>query len=182
MSRFYLRILVRMGISGRHRYPHQAATEGSEDADLRRRCKHLGHIPESAAVIFVEADLVGVVGVKGLRPFEAAIKVWRARGREKDRVTRGGGAHAYGREGTAWFSSGAAATDSLLCRSSNGIQHSLHRTRPPSPPRRRLNSNEAVRGALSFAVVANTGSSAGAGSTLQRHCYSISCAMMTMMT
>jgi hypothetical protein len=63
----------------------EAASEGSVDADLRRRCKYLSHIPEGADVVFVEADLEGVVGAEGLRAFEGAIKARRARRREKGR-------------------------------------------------------------------------------------------------
>ena len=42
-----------------------AATEGSVDTDLCRRCKHLSHISE-ADIVFVEVDLEGVVGAEGL--------------------------------------------------------------------------------------------------------------------
>ena len=63
----------------------EAASEGSVDADLRRRCKYLSHIPEGADVVFVEADVEGVVGAEGLRAFEGAIKARRARRREKGR-------------------------------------------------------------------------------------------------
>ena len=45
----------------------EAASEGSVDVDLRRRCKYLSHIPEGADVVFIEADLEGVVGAEGLR-------------------------------------------------------------------------------------------------------------------
>ena len=93
------------------------ATEGSVDADLRRRCKHLSHIPEGADVVFVEADLEGVVGAEGLRAFEGAIKARRARRREKDRRDERARMRAEEREreklagidsnATAWSSSGA---------------------------------------------------------------------------
>jgi hypothetical protein len=63
----------------------EAASEGSVDADLRRRCKYLSHIPEGADVVFIEANLEGVVGAEGLRAFEGAIKARRARRREKGR-------------------------------------------------------------------------------------------------
>ena len=63
----------------------EAASEGSVDAELRRRCKYLSHIPESADVVFVEADLEGVVGAEGLRAFEGLIKARRTRRREKGR-------------------------------------------------------------------------------------------------
>ncbi|KAI0308369.1 hypothetical protein B0F90DRAFT_1682232 [Multifurca ochricompacta] len=63
----------------------EAASEGSVDADLRRRCKYLSHIPEGADVVFIEADLEGVVSGDGLRAFEGAIKARRSRRREKSR-------------------------------------------------------------------------------------------------
>ena len=76
----------------------EAASEGSVDADLRRRCKYLSHIPEGADVVFVEADLEGVVGAEGLRAFEGAIKARRARRREKGRRDEKARARAEERE------------------------------------------------------------------------------------
>jgi hypothetical protein len=67
-----------------------ALSEGAVDAELRRRCKYLAHMPEGADVVFVEADLAGVVGDAGLRPFEGALKARRAKretkGRKDDRA------------------------------------------------------------------------------------------------
>ncbi|TDL28031.1 hypothetical protein BD410DRAFT_739414 [Rickenella mellea] len=63
----------------------EAASEGSVDDDLRKRCKYLAHMPEAADVVFVEADLTGVVGTEGLRNFEGALKMRRTRRREKGR-------------------------------------------------------------------------------------------------
>ena len=76
----------------------EAASEGSVDADLRRRCKYLSHIPEGADVVFVEADLEGVVGSEGLRAFEGAIKARRGRRREKGRRDEKARARAEERE------------------------------------------------------------------------------------
>ena len=76
----------------------EAASEGSVDADLRRRCKYLSHIPEGADVVFIEADLEGVVGAERLGAFEGAIKVRRARRREKGRRDEKARAHAEERE------------------------------------------------------------------------------------
>jgi hypothetical protein len=76
----------------------EAASEGSVDTDLRRRCKYLSHIPESADVVFVEADLKGVVGAEGLRTFEGAIKTRRARRREKGRRDERARMRAEGKE------------------------------------------------------------------------------------
>src|SRR5712672_1665368 len=76
----------------------EAASEGSVDADLRRRCKYLSHIPEGVDVVFVEADLEGVVGAEGLRAFEGTIKARRARRREKGRRDEKARARAEERE------------------------------------------------------------------------------------
>jgi hypothetical protein len=63
----------------------EASNEGSVDDDLRKRCKYLGHLAEGADVVFVEADLRGVVGAEGLHSFDGALKSRRARRRDKDR-------------------------------------------------------------------------------------------------
>ncbi|TFK56790.1 hypothetical protein OE88DRAFT_1670263 [Heliocybe sulcata] len=63
----------------------EAFSEGSVNDDLRKRCKYLAHMPEGADVVFVEADLEGVVGTEGLRSFEGALKSRRARRKEKER-------------------------------------------------------------------------------------------------
>ena len=157
-----------------------AATEGSVDADLRRRCKHLAHIPEGADVVFVEADLEGVVGVEGLRAFEGAIKARRARRREKDRRDERARMRAEEREreklagiGTsaaAWFASGAATTDNLTWSEPE------RDTASPSPPSPTLEASSAlpqqqsgVWGARSFAAAAaNSGNGAEAGRTPPR--------------
>ena len=68
----------------------EASTEGSIDSDLRRRCKYLAHMPESANVVFVEADLRDVVSEETLRTFEAPLRARtskrRERGRKEDRA------------------------------------------------------------------------------------------------
>lgn len=63
----------------------ESYTESTVNDDLRKRCKYLAHLPEGADVVFVEADLEGVVGADGLRPFEGALKLRRARRKEKGR-------------------------------------------------------------------------------------------------
>ena len=153
----------------------EAATEGSVDADLRRRCKHLAHIPEGADVVFVEADLEGVVGAEGLRAFEGAIKARRARRREKDRRDERARMRAEDREReklaaiststAAWFSSGAAAD-----RGSLAWSESEQDTAPPTPPSPTLAASAASQqqqsgawGVRSFAAAANAGSGTGAG-------------------
>jgi hypothetical protein len=61
----------------------ESAAEGTINDDLRKRCKYLAHIPEGADVVFIEADLEGVVGQEGLKNFEGAIKLRRSRRKEK---------------------------------------------------------------------------------------------------
>ncbi|KAL4069812.1 hypothetical protein V8B97DRAFT_637456 [Scleroderma yunnanense] len=63
----------------------ESAAEGSVNDDLRKRCKYLAHMPEGADVVFVEADLEGVVGKEGLKNFEGALKMRTARRKEKGR-------------------------------------------------------------------------------------------------
>jgi hypothetical protein len=63
----------------------ESLTEGSVNDDLRKRCKYLSHIPESADVVFVEADLHGVVGADGLKPFEGPLKMRKQKRRDKIR-------------------------------------------------------------------------------------------------
>ena len=55
------------------------------DDDLRKRCKYLGHLPEGANVVFVEADLQSVVSDEGLKGFEQALRIRRSKRREKAR-------------------------------------------------------------------------------------------------
>ncbi|KAJ7069040.1 hypothetical protein B0H15DRAFT_918159 [Mycena belliarum] len=62
-----------------------AVSEGTVNDDLRKRCKYLAHFPDGADVVFVEADLAGVVGAGGLRSFEGALKMRAARRKEKGR-------------------------------------------------------------------------------------------------
>ncbi|KAF5392528.1 hypothetical protein D9757_002315 [Collybiopsis confluens] len=62
-----------------------AFSEGSVNDDLRKRCKYLAHLPEGADVVFVEANLEEVVGAEGLKNFENALKMRKARRKEKGR-------------------------------------------------------------------------------------------------
>lgn len=61
----------------------EAHSEGTVNEDLRKRWKYLAHLPEGADVVFIEADLEGVVGTEGLANFESALKQRRARRKEK---------------------------------------------------------------------------------------------------
>jgi hypothetical protein len=63
----------------------ESLAEGTVNDDLRKRCKYLAHIPEGADVVFIEADLEGVVGQDGLKNFEGALKTRSARRKEKGR-------------------------------------------------------------------------------------------------
>jgi len=63
----------------------ESLAEGTVNDDLRKRCKYLAHMPEGADVVFVEADLEGVVGQEGLKNFEGALKMRNARRKEKGR-------------------------------------------------------------------------------------------------
>lgn len=76
----------------------ESADEGTVNDELRKRCKYLAHLPEGADVVFVEADLADVVGEEGMRPFEGAVKMRRARRREKGRKDDKARARAEERE------------------------------------------------------------------------------------
>ncbi|EJD35472.1 hypothetical protein AURDEDRAFT_117371 [Auricularia subglabra TFB-10046 SS5] len=91
----------------------EAAQEGTVDDALRKRCKYLGHVPEAADVVFVEADLRAVVGDDALAPFEAALRMRRARRKDKDKKDDKARAKAEERE-----------------RAKLGIVHAA----PPAPP------------------------------------------------
>ncbi|KAH7886010.1 hypothetical protein F5I97DRAFT_2024996 [Phlebopus sp. FC_14] len=62
----------------------EAAAEGTVNEDLRKRCKYLAHMPEGADVVFVEADLEGVVGQEDVKNFEGALKLRSTRRKEKE--------------------------------------------------------------------------------------------------
>ena len=63
----------------------ESVTEGTVNDDLRKRCKYLAHMPEGADVVFVEADLEGVVGPESLKNFEGPLKMRTTRRKEKGR-------------------------------------------------------------------------------------------------
>jgi hypothetical protein len=60
-----------------------AFSESTIDDDLRKRCKYLAHMPESADVVFIEADLEGVVGAEALKIFEGPLRSRASKRREK---------------------------------------------------------------------------------------------------
>ncbi|PFH52336.1 hypothetical protein AMATHDRAFT_140553 [Amanita thiersii Skay4041] len=76
----------------------EAYSEGTVNDDLRKRCKYLAHMPEGADVVFIEADLQGVVGEEGLKNFEHALKMRSARRKEKVRKDDRAKARAEERE------------------------------------------------------------------------------------
>ena len=161
----------------------EAASEGSVDADWRRRCKYLSHIPEGADVVFVEADLEGVVGADGLRAFEGAIKARRARRREKGRRDEKARARAEEREREKL----AALSGSAPSRTESNPAWIMHELEPeqeheqetdrdtpsrassPSPSPALLAQEQQQQsgawGARSFAAAANAGRGRGAGTT-----------------
>jgi hypothetical protein len=76
----------------------EASAEGSVNDDLRKRCKYLGHFPEGADVVFVEADLSGVVGTEGLKSFEGPLRLRANKRKEKERKDDRARARAEERE------------------------------------------------------------------------------------
>lgn len=76
----------------------ESAAEGTVNDDLRKRCKYLAHTPEGADVVFIEADLEGVVGQEGLKNFEGALKLRKSRRKEKGRKDDRARARAEERE------------------------------------------------------------------------------------
>lgn len=161
----------------------EAASEGSVDADLRRRCKYLSHIPEGADVVFVEADLEGVVGAEGLRAFEGAIKARRARRREKGRRDEKARARAEERERgkLAGVCADALTRTSITGGDPAWITHELEleqeremdrdaSSRPSSPSpsgvqQQQQQQQSGAWGARSFAAAANAGRGGGTTTT-----------------
>ncbi|CAL1694077.1 unnamed protein product [Somion occarium] len=76
----------------------ESYAESTVNEDLRKRCKYLAHLPECADVVFVETDLEGVVGQEGLKNFERALTMRRARRKEKGRKDDRAKARAEERE------------------------------------------------------------------------------------
>jgi len=76
----------------------ESFAESTVNDDLRKRCKYLGHIPEGTDVVFIEADLEGVVGIAGLKNFEGALKMRTSRRKERGRKDDRARARAEERE------------------------------------------------------------------------------------
>ena len=76
----------------------ESAAEGTVNDDLRKRCKYLAYMPEGADVVFIEADLEGVIGCDGLKNFEGALKLRTTRRKEKEKKDDRARARAEERE------------------------------------------------------------------------------------
>ena len=76
----------------------ESFAEGTVNDDLRKRCKYLAYLPEGADVVFIEADLKGVVGAEGLKNFEGPLKMRTSRRKEKGRKDDRAKARAEDRE------------------------------------------------------------------------------------
>ena len=90
----------------------ESFAEGTVNDDLRKRCKYLAYLPEGADVVFIEADLEGVVGAEGLKNFEGPLKMRISRRKEKGRKDDRAKARAEDREKTSnsWTAAATAAT------------------------------------------------------------------------
>lgn len=87
-----------------------AFSENTVNDDLRKRCKYLAHLPQGADVVFIEANLEGIVGSEGLKNFEGLLKSRTARRKEKGKKDDRAKAKAEEREREKeefWTSSGA---------------------------------------------------------------------------
>jgi hypothetical protein len=63
----------------------EGSDEGSMNEELRRRCRWISHLPTSADVVFIEADLSRLVAKDVLEPFNVALKQRRTKRRDKSR-------------------------------------------------------------------------------------------------
>ncbi|KIY73509.1 hypothetical protein CYLTODRAFT_416882 [Cylindrobasidium torrendii FP15055 ss-10] len=92
----------------------EALSEGSVNDDLRKRCKYLAHMPEGSDVVFIEADLTGVVGQDGLKNFEGPLRTRSSKRRDKEKKDDRARARAEEKErekglgNTVWIPSSAS--------------------------------------------------------------------------
>lgn len=63
----------------------EGADEGRVNDELRRRCRWLAHLPTSADLVFIEADLGKVVSKASLEPYLVPLKQRRTKRRDKAR-------------------------------------------------------------------------------------------------
>ncbi|KAG2159606.1 uncharacterized protein EDB93DRAFT_1073895 [Suillus bovinus] len=134
----------------------ESASEGTVNDDLRKRCKYLAHTPEGADVVFIEADLEGVVGQEGLKNFEGAIKLRKSRRKEKGRKDDRARARAEERErervAVPWTESVFSAPLDPVCHAVEIEGIANHES--PSP------QISGAWGSMSFASVAHSASGA----------------------
>ena len=108
----------------------ESAAEGTVNDDLRKRCKYLAHMPEGADVVFIEADLEGVVGRDGLKNFEGALKLRTSRRKEKEKKDDRARARAEEK---------AKERVKLLSREESVVPAIMHHP-PPAPEAEELSS------------------------------------------
>ncbi|KAF9151788.1 hypothetical protein BG015_006220 [Linnemannia schmuckeri] len=58
--------------------------ETSLTEEVRKKCKYLGHLPLGCEVSFLDVALETIVGDEGVKPFEAELRMRRAKRREKE--------------------------------------------------------------------------------------------------
>ncbi|KAF8923620.1 hypothetical protein BGZ58_002740, partial [Dissophora ornata] len=58
--------------------------ETSLTEEVRKKCKYLSHLPLGCEVSFLDVALEGIVGVEGVKPFEAELKMRRGKRLEKE--------------------------------------------------------------------------------------------------
>ncbi|OCH87475.1 hypothetical protein OBBRIDRAFT_781606 [Obba rivulosa] len=137
----------------------ESYAESTVNDDLRKRCKYLAHLPEGADVVFIEADLEGVVGKEGLKNFEGPLRMRRARRKEKGRKDDKARAKAEEREkeklAQTWGEFGHAVTSPPVYRPPSPVEMP-ERAEPAEdgpPPLPRQTSG--AWGARSFASAAH---------------------------
>lgn len=159
----------------------ESYAETTVNEDLRKRCKYLAHLPEGADVVFVEADLEGVVGVEGLKPFEASLKMRRARRKDKGKKDDKARARAEEREreklalplamAQSWTDHVGADTGHHIVlpdidRSPSPAPHEFSDPQGPAVPRPQQQTSGAW-GARSFASAAHSARARPAGQALR---------------
>ena len=156
----------------------ESVTESTVNDDLRKRCKYLAHMPEGADVVFVEADLEGVVGLEGLKNFEGPLRQRAARRKEKEKKEDRAKARAEEKERenslTSAWSSARTGADTMPILISDYPREDFsalgdveHRESPPAQPAPQPAVSGAW-GARSFASALHTPSPGRPGANSQR--------------
>lgn len=128
----------------------ESAAEGTVNDDLRKRCKYLAHMPEGADVVFIEADLEGVVGQEGLKNFEGALKLRAARRKEKEKKDDRARMRAEERE---------KERVKLMSREANAVPHFVDQPPPTleiEEPSSRVPTSQPISGAWGSRSFAST--------------------------